>query len=85
MAQALNKNAGASFTPADEKSLRLISQHLGNTLAKARLHEVAKREKARLSALYKTFKALNAAVRRLCAAATWSWCCCSLGARHHSR
>ncbi len=39
--QALNKRGGAPFTNRDEHVLKLFSMHLGNTLAKARLHEEA--------------------------------------------
>lgn len=58
--QALNKLAGETFSAADERSLSLFGTHLGNTLAKAKLHEAAKRERARLSALYTCFKAMAA-------------------------
>ncbi|PNW74351.1 hypothetical protein CHLRE_13g605100v5 [Chlamydomonas reinhardtii] len=59
--QALNKKGGLPFSGADERSLRLFSTHLGNTLAKAKLHETAKREKERLQAIYACFKSLSAA------------------------
>ncbi|WIA12087.1 hypothetical protein OEZ85_012163 [Tetradesmus obliquus] len=57
--QALNKRSG-SFTKLDEQHLQLFGVHLGNTLAKARLYEETKRERARLSTLNKCFKRLNA-------------------------
>ncbi|KAF6255057.1 hypothetical protein COO60DRAFT_253612 [Scenedesmus sp. NREL 46B-D3] len=57
--QALNKHSGP-FTKLDEQHLQLFGVHLGNTLAKARFHEEAKRERARLSTLNKCFKRLNA-------------------------
>lgn len=41
-AQALNKRDGLAFTARDERNLRLFGTHLGNALAKARLHEQAK-------------------------------------------
>ncbi|KAG2432321.1 hypothetical protein HYH02_013041 [Chlamydomonas schloesseri] len=59
--QALNKKSGLPFTGADERSLKLFGTHLGNTLAKAKLHETAKREKERLQAIYACFKSLSAA------------------------
>ncbi|KAG2427309.1 hypothetical protein HXX76_012504 [Chlamydomonas incerta] len=59
--QALNKKGGLPFTGADERNLKLFGTHLGNTLAKAKLHETAKREKERLQAIYACFKSLSAA------------------------
>ncbi|GFH22768.1 PDEase domain-containing protein [Haematococcus lacustris] len=59
--QALNKRHGAQFTAADERTLRLFGTHLGNTLAKAKLHDKARREQERLSALYQCFRALTLA------------------------
>ncbi|GFH15006.1 phosphodiesterase [Haematococcus lacustris] len=59
--QALNKRQGAQFTAADERTLRLFGTHLGNTLAKAKLHDKARREQERLSALYQCFRALTLA------------------------
>jgi hypothetical protein len=40
--QALNKNGGHLFTHEDEMNLKLFGTHLGNTLAKAKLHEHAR-------------------------------------------
>ncbi|KAG2484698.1 hypothetical protein HYH03_016527 [Edaphochlamys debaryana] len=59
--QALNKAGDQAFTAADERNLKLFGTHLGNTLVKAKLHETAKREKARLQAIYTTFKTLSMA------------------------
>jgi GAF domain-containing protein len=39
--QALNKHGRQTFTGADENTLKLFGTHLGNTIAKARLHESA--------------------------------------------
>ncbi|MEW5299350.1 MAG: hypothetical protein WDW36_002376 [Sanguina aurantia] len=59
--QALNKCKGAQFSEADEKNLQLVGTHLGNLLVKAKLFEIAKREKARLAALYTCFRELSLA------------------------
>ncbi len=59
--QALNKRGNMPFSMADERNLELFGMHLGNTLAKARLHEQAEREKHRLSALFNCFKVLSTA------------------------
>ena len=64
--QALNKLSSPgggeqSFNSSDEKNLLLFGAHLGNALAKARLHEQAKREKDRLSAIFNYFKLINTA------------------------
>ncbi|GBG00359.1 cAMP phosphodiesterase [Raphidocelis subcapitata] len=59
--QALNKRGGADFSAVDEQHLRLFSVHLGNTLAKIRFYEEAKREKERMAALSKCFKMLGKA------------------------
>ncbi|GAX82496.1 hypothetical protein CEUSTIGMA_g9923.t1 [Chlamydomonas eustigma] len=59
--QAVNKMGGAIFTSADERNLALFSAHLGNSLAKAKMHEQAQREKDRLSSLFNYFKLLSAA------------------------
>lgn len=59
--QALNKRGNArGFTLHDELNLRLFGVHLGNTLAKSRLHEMVQREKERLATLSRCFKRLNA-------------------------
>ncbi len=39
--QALNKKSDQKFSAADEQNLKLFGTHLGNTLAKAKLHEQA--------------------------------------------
>jgi GAF domain-containing protein len=59
--QALNKRSGP-FTANDEQHLQLVGVHLGNTLAKSRFYEEAKREKARLATLSKCFRRLSAVV-----------------------
>lgn len=63
--QALNKRGGADFSQADERHLGLFSTHLAATLARARLHAEARRERERLAALGRCFKALASAVRCL--------------------
>ena len=60
--QALNKRGGADFSAADERHLRLFSVHLGATIARARLYAEARRERERLAALGRCFKALARAV-----------------------
>ncbi|KAG1670017.1 hypothetical protein FOA52_011173 [Chlamydomonas sp. UWO 241] len=59
--QALNKANGHPFTAADERSLMLFGTHLGNTIAKARLHHRAERERHRISTLFNQFKLLSTA------------------------
>lgn len=39
--QALNKKGGRAFSGSDERNLTLFGTHLGNSLAKAKLHEQA--------------------------------------------
>ena len=60
--QALNKLGGKPFSGADERNLALFGTHLGNSLAKAKLHEQAQREKDRLSSLFNYFKLISSAV-----------------------
>jgi GAF domain-containing protein len=67
--QALNKKKGGGggvgsadggvFTATDELLLRLVGVHLGNALAKSRLHAAAERERERLAALGRCFKRLS--------------------------
>ncbi|KAG1667446.1 hypothetical protein FOA52_012201 [Chlamydomonas sp. UWO 241] len=59
--QVLNKRGGLTFTRSDEHTLRLVGTHIGNMLAKSRLHEQVQREKARLGALFNYFKLLSKA------------------------
>lgn len=59
--QALNKRGNRVFSTSDERSLSLFGTHLGNSLAKARLHEQAERERQRLSVLFNSFKLLSTA------------------------
>jgi GAF domain-containing protein len=59
---ATNRAGGGPFTRQDEAYLRLFGAHLANTLSKARLHEEAKRERARLAALGRCFKRLSGVV-----------------------
>lgn len=73
--QALNKVHGQSFTSLDERNLNIFGTHLGNSLAKAKLHEQAEREKDRLSSLFKQFKLLSTAVG--------AGACCVAGTRTH--
>ncbi|KIY94196.1 cGMP-dependent 3',5'-cyclic phosphodiesterase [Monoraphidium neglectum] len=69
-AGALNKRGGADFSAVDEQHLKLFSVHLGNTLAKIRFYEEAKREKERMAALSQCFKKLAKASSLDCALGT---------------
>lgn len=60
--QAVNKRGDDTvFSRSDERNLELFGAHIGNALAKAKLHEQAQREKDRLSSIFNYFKLLNAA------------------------